>query len=125
MIMRTPRKIRIRGDELLSDILEAHKKWLNDDEGVSRAYLSRAYLSRAYLSGANGIYSFEPVGNSGRIGHAVISDDGVMFALGCHWGNLEDTITAIRAKYGADSLYEEQVRMAEKILLAQVAEKAV
>ena len=37
----------------LKDILVKHLKWLNDEEGGTRAYLSGADLSRADLSGAN------------------------------------------------------------------------
>ena len=41
----------------LKQILELHKKWLNNEDGGERADLSGAYLSgadlcRAYLSGA-------------------------------------------------------------------------
>ena len=39
--------------EELNEILEKHKKWLNDEEDGERAYLSRAYLSGAYLSRVN------------------------------------------------------------------------
>ena len=39
--------------EKLNEILVAHKLWLNDDDGGSRANLSRANLSGADLSGAN------------------------------------------------------------------------
>ena len=83
---------------------------------LSRAYLRVANLSGADLRGANGIMSFGPVGRSGRIGYAVITDNGVVFALGCHWGNLADTCAAIVKKYGENSLYEKQVRLADEIL---------
>lgn len=37
----------------LKEILEKHKKWMNNEEGGEKAYLSCAYLSGAYLSCAN------------------------------------------------------------------------
>ena len=37
----------------LQDILDKHKKWLNEEEGGERADLSDAYLRGAYLSGAD------------------------------------------------------------------------
>ena len=37
----------------LKQILELHKKWLNNEDGGKRAYLSGADLSSAYLSSAN------------------------------------------------------------------------
>jgi hypothetical protein len=91
------------------------------------AYLTRAYLTRADLRGADltgadltgaiGVYAFGPIGKEGRIGYAVNSADGPMFALGCHWGNLADTRKAIVAKYGKGSLYEKQVVLAGKIVM--------
>jgi hypothetical protein len=83
---------------------------------LSGADLSGADLSGADLSRAIGLYSFGPIGKNGRMGYAVTSDSGVMFSLGCHWGNLKDTRAAIVAKYGKGSLYEKQVVLAAKIL---------
>ena len=37
----------------LKQILELHKKWLNDEDGGKRAYLRGAYLRGADLSGAD------------------------------------------------------------------------
>lgn len=37
----------------LQEILDKHKKWLNEEEGGERAYLRRADLSGAYLSDAD------------------------------------------------------------------------
>ena len=85
---------------------------------LSGAYLRGAYLREADLRGAIGVYSFGPIGKSGRMGYAVDSADGVMFALGCFWGNEKEAITAIRAKYGPKSNYEAQVKLAAKIIKA-------
>ena len=41
--------------DTLNKILEAHKKWLNDEDGGSRADLRCANLSCADLSGAKGL----------------------------------------------------------------------
>ena len=116
----------------LKHILNEHAKWVADNATGSRADLYGADLSRANLSGANlsganlyganlsgaiGVYSFGPVGENKRIGYAVASADGPMFALGCHWGNLADTRKAIVEKYGKNSPYEKQVILAGKIVM--------
>jgi hypothetical protein len=80
------------------------------------ADLSRANLYGADLYGANNIYSFGGIGEKKRIGYAVKHETTVMFKLGCHWGNIEETIQAIQNKYGIDSLYKEQVKLAIRIL---------
>ena len=129
--MRSISEITING-RALQEILDAHYKWRTTstmegradlrDANLSCAYLSGANLSgadlsRADLSGAAGVYQFGPIGETGRIGYAVVSADGPMFALGCHWGNLTDTRKAIVAKYGKGSLYEKQVILAGKIVM--------
>ena len=99
---------------------------------LSGAYLSGAYLSGADLSGAdlrcadlsdanlyraNGIMSFGPIGKEKRIGYAWLDKDSkAMFILGCHNGNLKDTVTAIRSKYGLKSTYEAMVKLVAKII---------
>ena len=125
--MRTVDDIEINGEKLAS-ILVAHAEWLEDSEtgirasligaDLSGASLSGAHLSCADLSRADGIMSFGPIGRDGRIGYAVLHADVVMYQLGCHWGNLVGTCAAIVSKYGADSLYEKQVRLASEILEA-------
>jgi hypothetical protein len=85
---------------------------------LSGAYLSRANLHRADLSEAIGVFSFGPIGETCRIGYAVDSADGVMFALGCFWGNEKEAIAAICEKYGPKSNYEAQVKLAAKIIKA-------
>ena len=85
---------------------------------LSGADLSGANLSRANLSVSTGVFSFGPIGKTGRIGYAVDGADGVMFALGCFWGNEKEAISAIRAKYGEKSLYETQIKLAAKIVKA-------
>jgi hypothetical protein len=134
--MRAISEITINGKPL-QEILDDHKKWVTSVEGGTRAYLTRAYLTGAYLTGADltgadlsgaylmradlsgaiGVYQFGPIGAGGRIGYAVASADGPMFALGCHWGNLTDTRKAIVAKYGKNSLYEKQAVLAGKIVM--------
>jgi hypothetical protein len=144
--MRAISEITINGKPL-QEILDDHKKWVTSVEGGTRAdltgadltgaYLTGAYLTGADLTGADltgadlthaylthadltraiGVYQFGPIGTSGRIGYAVASADGPMFALGCHWGNLADTREAIVAKYGKNSLYEKQAVLAGKIVM--------
>jgi len=101
----------------LKHILNEHAKWVADNTTGSRANLSGANLTGANLSGAIGVYSFGPVGENKRIGYAVASADGPVFALGCHWGNLADTRKAIVEKYGKNSPYEKQVILAGKIVM--------
>jgi hypothetical protein len=81
------------------------------------ANLYGAYLSGANLVGANGIISFGPIGKSKRIGYAWLDKDSkVMFHLGCHNGNLKETVTAICEKYDLKSNYEAVVRACAKAL---------
>jgi uncharacterized protein YjbI with pentapeptide repeats len=128
-------------EKRMTEIMSAHSEWVGDNKtgiradlrhanlsgadlshaDLSGAYLNDANLSCAYLSGAdlsdaNGIYAFGPIGDNDRVGYAVKHTDGVMFKLGCHWGNLDATLTAINKKYGMDSLYEKQVILAGQIL---------
>jgi hypothetical protein len=98
----------------LNKIVKQHRLWV-----VDHTQGSRAYLSKADLRGAKGIYAFGPIGNEGRIGYAVKHENVIMFALGCHWGNLADTCKAIVKKYGKGNLYEKQVMLAAKMLEAQ------
>jgi hypothetical protein len=126
--MRNTSGIKVN-DKSLTDIIAAHAEWFEDNKtgsganlggaNLSGAYLSGADLIGADLSGANGIMSFGPLGKEGRIGQAVIADEGTMFALGCHWGNLTYTCAKIVKKYGENSLYEKQVRLADEILQAK------
>ena len=81
------------------------------------AHLRGANLSRADLRGAYGIYAFGPIGEEKRIGYAWLDKNNKsVFMLGCHVGDLEDTIDAIKKKYGRSSAYEAQVKLAAKIL---------
>ena len=120
----------------IKNVLDAHLKWLRDEEGGSRANLSHAYLSHAdlrdanlsganlrdaNLSGADGIVSFGPVGKEKRIGYAWLDEDGkAVIMLGCHVGNLKDTVKAIQEKYGKKSTYEMLVRASVAELEGQV-----
>ena len=90
------------------------------EANLSGAYLSRADLSGAYLSRAEGIMSFGPIGNEKRIGYAWLDKDGkAVIRLGCSEKNLNDTIAAIRLKYGVKSNYEAMVKIAAKIIEEQ------
>ena len=117
--MRTIAEITIRGRKL-EEILKAHKAWMRGDGGeradLRGADLSGADLRGADLRGADGIYMFGPIGREKRLGYAVQNDAGTMFQLGCFWGSLEETCAAIVNKYGANSLYERQVRLADEII---------
>jgi len=69
------------------------------------------------LRGADAIISFGPVGREKRIGYAWLDKDGkAIIKLGCHEGNLKETVAAIRAKYGAKSAYEGVVKACVKSL---------
>lgn len=81
--------------------------------------LSGADLSGAYLSGAKNIYTFGPVGKNNRIAYAVKHDNCVMVQLGCFWGTSDQAIDAIRNKYGENSSYESQIKLAVRILQEQ------
>jgi hypothetical protein len=83
---------------------------------LSRADLRGANLYGANLSDANGIMSFGPIGNEKRISYAWLDKGKTMFILGCHNGNLKETVIAIRSKYGMKSTYEAMVKLVAKIL---------
>jgi len=84
------------------------------------ANLSRANLSGANLIGAKGILSFGPVGKEKRIGYAWLDkDDKAVIMLGCHVGNLKDTVEAIQYKYGKKSAYEAVVKACVRSLEEQ------
>lgn len=102
-------------ETILKEILQSHSDWLKGNGGA-RANLSRANLYGADLYETIGIYSFGGIGEKRRIGIAVKHDKTVMFALGCFWGDKNEAISAIRQKYGVKSLYEEQIKLASKIL---------
>jgi hypothetical protein len=83
---------------------------------LRHANLVGANLSGANLRDANGIMSFGPIGENKRIGYTWLDKDSkVMFQLGCHKGNLKETVTAIRKKYGMKSTYEAMVKLVAKI----------
>jgi len=87
---------------------------------LSGAYLRGADLSGADLSGAEGIMSFGPIGETKRIGYAWLDkDDKAVIMLGCHVGNLKDTVGAIRSKYGLKSNYENVIKACVKSLEEQ------
>ena len=104
----------------IKNILDLHIKWLRDEEGSSRADLRGADLRGAYLREADGMISFGPVGETKLIGYAWLDKDGkAVIMLGCHVGNLKDTVEAIRSKYGAKSNYENVVKACVKSLEEQ------
>ena len=81
------------------------------------AYLEGADLRGANLREANGIYQFGGIGEANRIGCAYFFEGETFFRLGCFTGNLKEAVKAIRAKYGAKSTYEAQVRLTAKIMI--------
>ena len=81
------------------------------------ANLRGADLREANLRGAEGIYVFGGIGESNRMGYAWVENGIVIFGLGCHFGNKKETVAKIQEKYGKNSTYEAQIKIAEKILL--------
>lgn len=78
---------------------------------LREAYLYRADLYRAYLHGADlyrakKIMQWQAPQGEKRICYSVKHDSCVMHKMGCFWGNTEEAVTAIREKYGENSLYE-------------------
>jgi hypothetical protein len=77
------------------------------------ANLRGVNLRDADLRSTKGVIQWQsPVGMK-RICYSVKHNDCVMHNLGCFWGDTDKAVTAIREKYGDDSLYE-------KFLLMQV-----
>ena len=113
--------------EELKQTLEDHKAWLSDNSKGKRANLCeadlryanlrKADLRNANLRGAEGITSFGPVGNCGRIGYAVKHDAGPMVQLGCFWGTEDEAVLAINEKYGSDSAYAALVQTACRVVM--------
>lgn len=84
---------------------------------LRNANLRNADLRNANLRGAEGITSFGPVGNCGRIGYAVKHDAGPMVQLGCFWGTEDEAVLAINEKYGSDSAYAAFVQTACRVVM--------
>jgi hypothetical protein len=130
-------------------ILQKHSDWLNDIKGGVKADLSGADLSDANLIGVNlrgadledanlyganlndadlenadlrcakGIIHWQsPVGIK-RTCYSVKHDNCVMHKLGCFYGNTEKAVTAIRKKYGDNSMYEQLLLLNAKALQAE------
>ena len=115
-----------RADLSRADLSRADLSGANlSGANLSRADLSGANLSGANLSGADlsradGIMSFGPIGETKRIGYAWLDKDGkAVIMLGCHVGNLKDTVGAIRSKYGLKSNYENVIKACVKSLEEQ------
>ena len=98
------------------DIPDKHVKWLRGEDGGERAN-----LYGANLYGADNIYTFGPIGCYRRIGYAVRNKDTVMLQLGCFWGSQDEALHAVAEKYGDDSLYAQQVKLACDILKEDVS----
>jgi hypothetical protein len=80
------------------------------------ADLSGANLENANLYNAKGFIQWQsPVGIK-RICQSFKEGGYVMHKLGCFYGNTEKAVTAIRKKYGDDSLYEKFLLMQVKAL---------
>jgi len=103
--MRTPDEIKI-GDKTLTEIVELHRKYVNDENGGSRADLSRAdlsgadlsgaYLSGADLSGAYGIVALGPIGSRGDFIFGIRHEKVIMIKTGCFWGTLIEFKNAVK-----------------------------
>jgi hypothetical protein len=80
------------------------------------ADLEDANLYGANLEGSRGIIHWQsPVGIK-RACYSVKHDNCVMHKLGCFYGNTDKAVTAIREKYGDDSLYEQLLLLNTKAL---------
>jgi len=88
---------------------------------LQRADFYGAGLEDANLDGSNlfqalNIVSYGPVGNSGRMIYAVKHEDTVMFKIGCHWGDYNETINAVFDKYGDNSHYHKAIEFMNEVL---------
>jgi hypothetical protein len=88
----------------IKSILDAHQKWISNEDGGARADLTGANLTGADLYGANltgakGYFGFGPMPTSGRIVHCVWGDDGWAVQAGCFWGSLDELEARVKAKH--------------------------
>jgi hypothetical protein len=80
------------------------------------ADLSGANLYHSGLEDVQGIIQWQsPIGIK-RICYSVKHDSCVMHKIGCFWGDTNEAVTAIRQKYGNDSMYEQLLLLNTKVL---------
>jgi hypothetical protein len=82
-----------------------------EDADLRGAYLEGANLRGAYLRGAKSILQWQSPQGEKRICYSVKHADCIIHKLGCFWGNTDEAITAIRRKYGDNSMYEQLLKL--------------
>jgi hypothetical protein len=107
--------VNLRGADLRSaNLVNADLRGADlRDAYLNGVNLRGAYLNRVNLRGAEGIIQWQSPLGVKRICYSVKYDYCVMHKIGCFWGDTDEAVTAIRQKYGNDSMYE-------KFLLMQV-----
>jgi hypothetical protein len=78
---------------------------------LTGADLTGAYLTGAYLTGAKSIIQWQSPQGEKRICYSVKHTDCIMHKLGCFWGNTDEATSAIREKYGDNSMYEQMLKL--------------
>lgn len=101
-----------------ADLRKANLSWANlsganfSEANFNGANLNRANLHKADFWGSKNLIQWQSPQGKKRICYSVKHDTCVMHKLGCHWGDTEATVEAIRKKYGENSLYERYVWLA-------------
>ena len=95
-----------------TDLKGANLNFVN----LKNANLENASLYCAELRNAKGIIHWQSPLGIKRTCYSVKHDDCVMHKLGCFWGDTDEAVTAIREKYGDDSMYEQLLLLNAKAL---------
>lgn len=122
----------------INEILKNHRLWLNGQGGeradlreadlrgaclfkadLFGADLRGADLRGADLYGAKGILQWQSPSGFKRICYSVKHPATVMHQLGCFWGDTHEAVSAIRKKYGENSMYERYVWLAHHSLMME------
>jgi hypothetical protein len=95
-----------------SNLMGANLNFVN----LKNANLENASLYGAELRNAKGIIHWQsPIGMK-RTCYSVKYDYCVMHKIGCFWGDTGEAVTAIRKKYGNDSMYEQLLLLNTKAM---------
>ncbi len=138
--LRQPSEVILKSGKTLQEVLELHKKWLDNEEGGERANLSGEDLSYVNLRGANLSYAnlygadltntkfystnlykakgdfvgVENIGSRGDTTHYFYKDNRVI--CGCFSGTMEEFKEKVKETYNEDDREYKEYMMAIEFL---------